>query len=389
MQIKSQRFQLQIILALVLTILLAPNASHAQWKRTTVPPLGSVQTLTALDSTLLVAPYGYGIIGFNTNTGAIAYDTAGLGDPYINTIFANGSTLYAGTLLDGIYQSTNAGLNWSPLAGDSGLTNQYVNAFYSVGNLLYAATNGGVFVNKNNAASWTKVDSNLVTVSVQYLTGHDSLIFGGSDGNGISLTYNWGYTWAASDSDLYSIHPNISCMTSTHDTTYLATTDMGIWYAIGYPVLWQQLPTNFPSATSVFCMLVNGSQMYAGTSNGVFQSTNYGQSWALFVGTDSGYVYQWASTPSSIQPLAAMQNHLSVAPNPFTRQTTITYTCDVAQDAQLVVYNLMGQEIQTLASGKIEAGTYNYQCTAPNDGIYLIKLQTPSGSQILRIVKTN
>ena len=86
---------------------------------------------------------------------------------------------------------------------------------------------------------------------------------------------------------------------------------------------------------------------------------------------------------------AAMQNHLSVAPNPFTRQTTITYTCDVAQDAQLVVYNLMGQEIQTLASGKIEAGTYNYQCTAPNDGIYLIKLQTPSGSQILRIVKTN
>jgi photosystem II stability/assembly factor-like uncharacterized protein len=51
--------------------------------------------------------------------------------------------LYAGTLLDGVYRSTNGGRSWR--AFSRGLTNASVTALASdkTGRVLYAGTNGG------------------------------------------------------------------------------------------------------------------------------------------------------------------------------------------------------------------------------------------------------
>ena len=380
-----------------------------QWQRTNLPPLTSIQSLAANDTIVYASVYGNGIFAYNVHQNQWVQDTVGLTDLFVNTIAITPGMVYAGTLLDGIYQSNNAGKSWQVLPNGSGLTNQSINVIYPYSNLLYAGTNGGVFVSKNQGQNWAKIDSGLVTVSVQSMASVDSLIFAGSNGNGLSLTANWGYTWAASDSNLYSKLPNITCMTSSADTVYLGSSDKGVWSATGYPPVWHQLPTNLPPATSVFCMYANGSNLYIGTNNGVFSSTNAGRSWfsnsigitdstvtaitgngaGVFIGTDSGYVYQ-LSVVSGIKPInKALLSAISVAPNPFSNHSMVKVHLSETQPIKLTLVNLIGQEIETLASGDYASGDAQFSLKCPTAGVYFLRLQTSTATQTIKVIQSN
>jgi len=81
------------------------------------------------------------------------------------------------------------------------------------------------------------------------------------------------------------------------------------------------------------------------------------------------------ATPSAPLPTeyALYQNY----PNPFNPQTSITYAVKEAGFVTLKVYNLIGQEVGTLVSAKMEAGQYTAAFTA-NDlpsGVYVYRLE--------------
>lgn len=68
-------------------------------------------------------------------------------------------------------------------------------------------------------------------------------------------------------------------------------------------------------------------------------------------------------------------------PNPFNPSTQVRYVLQTPAQVQLAVYTLLGQRVQTLASGWHEAGTYTVQWDARNahgaelaSGTYLIRL---------------
>ncbi len=75
-------------------------------------------------------------------------------------------------------------------------------------------------------------------------------------------------------------------------------------------------------------------------------------------------------------------------PNPFNPSTTINY--DVPQDAsvRIVIYDLLGKEVQTLVNQFVKAGSYDVKFNAYNlsSGIYIYKMQSGSFSQIKRMV---
>jgi hypothetical protein len=64
-------------------------------------------------------------------------------------------------------------------------------------------------------------------------------------------------------------------------------------------------------------------------------------------------------------------------PNPFNPSTEIKFSLPVAGNVKLSVYNLLGQEVQTLLNGFMEAGvhTVNFNAKNLNSGIYLYKLE--------------
>ena len=64
-------------------------------------------------------------------------------------------------------------------------------------------------------------------------------------------------------------------------------------------------------------------------------------------------------------------------PNPFNPRTVISWQLAVSSDVDLSVYNLLGQKIATLVSGKQRAGFYKVEWDASDFaiGVYYYRLQ--------------
>lgn len=75
-------------------------------------------------------------------------------------------------------------------------------------------------------------------------------------------------------------------------------------------------------------------------------------------------------------------------PNPFNPATTIRYAIPTASLVSLVVYNMIGQEVQTLVSEFQNAGSYTVILDASrlSSGTYLYRLSAGSNSEIRKMV---
>ncbi|WP_457652553.1 T9SS type A sorting domain-containing protein [Rhodocaloribacter sp.] len=68
-------------------------------------------------------------------------------------------------------------------------------------------------------------------------------------------------------------------------------------------------------------------------------------------------------------------------PNPFNPTTTINFNLPEAQPVRLAIFNVLGQQVQVLADGPMEAGRHEVRFLAGDlpSGLYLARLATPSG----------
>jgi photosystem II stability/assembly factor-like uncharacterized protein len=64
-------------------------------------------------------------------------------------------------------------------------------------------------------------------------------------------------------------------------------------------------------------------------------------------------------------------------PNPFNPNTTIAFDLPKTSEVSLKVFNILGEEVATLVSDKLSAGSYSYEWDAINlaSGVYLYRLQ--------------
>lgn len=74
-------------------------------------------------------------------------------------------------------------------------------------------------------------------------------------------------------------------------------------------------------------------------------------------------------------------------PNPFNPTTSISFTLAQAGNVKLSVYNLLGQEVQTLVNGFMETGLHsvNFEAKNLNSGIYLYKLEANGISSVRKM----
>jgi hypothetical protein len=93
-----------------------------------------------------------------------------------------------------------------------------------------------------------------------------------------------------------------------------------------------------------------------------------------------------AARPSAF---ALSQNY----PNPFNSGTVIRFSLPAAGDVELVLYNLTGQEVASLAQGRREAGTYALRWDGRDakgqelaSGVYLYQLQAGTHSEVRKLL---
>ena len=163
------------------------------------------------------------------------------GDPYfsVNSIAINGTKIYAGTR-DGLYLSTNNAVSWVPLTNGLPANMQISAVAVSDSNIIVGSMGMGLYVSNNNGASFTEV--NEINGDIYALAANGTHFFAGVQ--------------PSSGSSPYGI--------------FVSTDNSGS--------NWNR-ENNGLADSSVTSLCVIGGNIFAGTGNGIFLSTDNGASW--------------------------------------------------------------------------------------------------------------
>jgi len=242
---------------------------------------------------------------------------------------------------DGLYRSTNNGSSWSLF--ESGLA-QYAYAFRFIGfnDRIYSITNKGIYYSQKNESAWVEADDGLPFLS-----------------NPLAI-----YTYR-----FLSYQNNLYLMTS-QDTLSNYQFENGSWTAV---------TGNFPAGVEFNEFQSFGDVIYAGTIDAGI--------WKGNLGITSGIT----DNELTADDFVLSQNY----PNPFNPSTKIQITVPQTEFVSLKVYNILGQEVATLVSDKVTAGSYNYIWNASDfaSGVYFYrfaihsdKLDSQSFTQIRKMM---
>ncbi|MDX1419681.1 MAG: PKD domain-containing protein [Rubricoccaceae bacterium] len=106
--------------------------------------------------------------------------------------------------------------------------------------------------------------------------------------------------------------------------------------------------------------------------------------------TDSGDCSNEASVSFLVGATAEARTiaEVTATPNPFARETAITYTLAAGGDAALAVFDLLGRRVAVLTEGAHEAGTHRavFDGSALPSGVYVYRLQVGDTVQTGRLM---
>ena len=225
------------------TLLLALSPKHAsgQWVQTNGPFSGNISSILSMDSELFASTLGQGVFR-STNRGLTwSGVNSGLNDLNIRALVSVDSILFVGTYQHSVFRSTDHGSNW--ISMNNGIGENYsITALCVNGKDLCASDGWNVYLTTDKGANWQR-DSSLWGLGVVTLYASGGRIFAGTS-NGVYSLGNSG--WAESNNGLP--HPT------------------------------RQAPTLY--VPHVSCFAADGNYLFIGTNYGVFESAANGSNWS-------------------------------------------------------------------------------------------------------------
>ncbi|HQT91598.1 MAG TPA: T9SS type A sorting domain-containing protein, partial [Candidatus Kryptobacter bacterium] len=251
----------------------------------------------------------------------------------VDAFAVNGSNIFAGTFLQGVFLSTDNGTSWTTV--NNGLTDTHVQALAVSGSNIFAGTSGGVFLSTNNGTSWTAASNGLGSFPwVDAFAVSGTNLFAGSYFNGVFLSTDNGSSWSRVNSGL---------------------TD-----------------------TTVTALAVNDSNIFASTSG---SSENAGVWRRPLSEMITAVTESHVSSPANF---SLGQNY----PNPFNPTTVISYQLSAVSHVTLKVYDVLGREVGTLVNQKEGAGTYSvtFDGSRLPSGVYFYRITAGNFVDIKKLV---
>lgn len=240
--------------------------------------LGGTQVngLTAIGSSFVLAATNSG--AYSTPTMSVSWSAANTGLP-ADTLHAIGlyaNTAFAGTKNNGIWKSTTSSLSWSAM--NNGFNNLHTYALYNSNQLIIGATNKGLYVSRDLAASYVRANSGLTdSLHVSCVAFGAQYLYAGTASGGVFISTDTGTTWTTSGLTAMGIR-----QITTVGSYVIATTGSGDVYCALETTLNWGLGTGLPSGLLFTSVATDGSHAFLGTiGNGVYTSTT-GQNWTTF-----------------------------------------------------------------------------------------------------------
>ncbi len=268
---------------------------------------------------------------------------------YVECLAASGTNIFAGTLSNGIYYSSDAGQHWTAInkglpssngsaipsvtslvsnqtggapivyaatfdgsvfsTSDNGSTWDSLGTLFSYINALvlgqssadtstlYAGTNEGLYVSSNDGKLWSRVDSAALHFSVNSIAVTNTAIVVGSD-SGLYVSTNNGSSWSLANLGIYN--PDVISSATSGSAIVAGTNSGGIFLSLNDGAEWMSLNTDL-STYPISSFLSAGSNVFVGTNDGVFVSGNSGASWTpASIGLGNPGVTSLASTGGNV-----------------------------------------------------------------------------------------
>lgn len=368
---------------------------------------------TLVDPTNNIYVYGesqYGALQRSTNGGtSFSGGTSGIsGTDRQNwctpVVFdpSNPVNMYYGS--NRLWKSTNRAVSWSVISPD--LTNgasggnlvwntiTTIAVAKSNANVIYIGTDdGNIQVTTNGGTNWTKVSTTLpkrwvtrvavdpVNPAVAYAT------VSGYRWNEylphVYKTTNSGATWNDISSNLPSAPVNDIVLDPVKkDSTYYIATDVGVYYTTDAGTSWSTVGDSLPNVP------ITDLTLHAPSKTLI--AATFGRSmWKL----DMNQVSVTQVKNTIVSPY---QSKLSAYPNPFAKETTISFNNTKEQKVKVQIFDMTGREVALLYDGVLDEGqkkftwneTENYY-NALSSGTYICRVVTQDGvlSQKISLTK--
>ncbi|MAF08879.1 hypothetical protein CMK11_00355 [Candidatus Poribacteria bacterium] len=258
----------------------------------------------------------------------------------------------------GVFRSADAGITW--LDSSYGLGSPYIRGVTNVGTDLYAAQYNfsnaidvGVCRSVDAGATWAPTAGPIYGVTS--IAGHDGVLYGGSDGDGVLVSSDNGSTWVQKNAGLVSDGLRVYAMRGEGASVYAGTfdglhrTDDGgdSWVALG------------PAGAHVHGIAFAGGNIYVTASNTqeVYVSSDQGSTWTgAAAGPSLNQLAEYGSTVFAAS-FDAMRSDDDGATWQGTGVTTTTYSGSSSGALEVVG--------DTLYAGTIQNGVYSASLLGP------------------------
>lgn len=204
-------------------------------------------------------------------------------------VVARGDTLLACTW-KGVFRSTNNGENWT--AVNSGLPAEegeqilpLVTTLAVIGGKLFAGTWDGVYVSANNGKSWTAANSGLPeNTIVQSFAVDGRNLYASFGAHGVYLSQDDAKTWTSAGSGskvigVGKITPiGTDLFTTNMQGLYRSTNSGDSWTAV------KPVP-GFNQRDWGLSISASGTEIFVATNDNIYHSTDYGKNWNALNGT--------------------------------------------------------------------------------------------------------
>jgi photosystem II stability/assembly factor-like uncharacterized protein len=288
-----------------------------------------------------------------------------LNGPIPETQVQIGNNLYADLFDTSFYgahiaQSRDSGKTWVPINNGLGV-NSYIFAVFDT--TLFAK--GGSIYRLNNATqTWTLADSGLNNLSIVYFAATKKNIFVSAGEDGIFRSTDNGSHWIPTG---FNNKLRVTSLAVFNNTIFAGTTagNQGVFFSTDEGISWTANDSNF----SFF-----NDELFV-YNDYLFLITNELNIWRRPL---SEFADVKKQTSTEINELVFHPNY----PNPFTSQTTISFSTSKREFVDVKIFDLLGKECAHLFSGELETGDHSYEWNASRlpFGVYTCIIHSADGT---------
>ncbi len=395
----------KILVIVIILILFAADYLTAQWSRIGFEDL-EIPTIHSFNGKLVLPVLNNGnTVFYLSDDNGTNWDSIGALPSNIYELQNIGDTLFASSIWichlfcpsgPSVFRSANTGTSWDTIYTNQGGVsdliahnsilffpegNKYkksedygkiwstiefdppdLGKLFSINGVLYSS---GMYNSTDNGETWISIRGNLPVATVLGISSNDSFLYV-FDNDNIYRSNNNGQEWEPINS---GIPPEPRIWNLTVNDTYLAATSaFKAYFSKNNGENWTDISKGLSLHDYGFInsILIINHYLLAATDEGLWR---YNLSplvsvEKVFEGTD----------PNNFR---LMQNY----PNPFNPTTTIKFALPKSSKVNLRIFNILGEEVVTLVSDRLMAGSYSYEWSRSAgmaSGVYIYRLSVVS-----------